>query len=227
MKSTEELQQDYEKYLDLIKRKETELLKSALDEKSTEELEQLIEFAWEQDNKEDNYDNGYLCGMLSNYRKEKLNSQFVFNKENIEKIVRVDKQLKECCKQLKKETENLFNYMLGQKRESFTIFGNINISAGTEFLDCALSVLNEHLLGFSLCQDEDINMRSIFNFDRNYADKVLSYNTQRMTSAYNASEDYHIGFAFYEIYQKGCLSLQDITENIEIYSNIKLEFCIK
>ena len=221
MKSTEELHQDYEKYLDYVRCGRYGFTYETLDSHSIEELEALANFGWSDETGEELYE------IFIRRRKRKMNMQFVFNKENINAIVRVDKQLKECCRQLKKETENLFNYMLEQKRERFTIFGNINISAGTEFLDCVLSVLNEHLLFFSLCQDEDINTRSIFNFDRNYVDKVLSYNTQRMTSAFNVSEDCHIGFAFYELYQKGCLSLQDIIENIEIRSNIKLEFCIK
>jgi hypothetical protein len=141
MKSTEELQQDYEKYLDYVRCGKYGFTYETLDSHSIEELEELANFGWTDDESED------LYAIFIRRRKRKMNMQFVFNKENIDAIARVDKQLKECCRQLKKETENLFSYMLEQKRERFTIDGNIKIWTGAEFLDCALSVLNDHLLG--------------------------------------------------------------------------------
>ena len=218
MKSTEELQQDYEKYLDYIRCRRYGFTYEELDSHSIKELETLANFGVCDEMGEELYE------IFIHRRKRKMNMQFVFNKENINAIVRVDKQLKECCRQLKKETENLFDYMLEQKRERFSIGGNIKIWGGNEFLDCALSMLDECLLSFSLSDREEINFMSIFNFDKNYANKVLSYNTQKKMIIYNALEGCHIGYAFYKLYRNGCLSLQDIIECDSVHSEVDLHY---
>lgn len=218
MKTAEELQQDYIKYLDYVRCGKYGCTYDKLDSHSIEELEALANFGWNNDDSED------LYGIFIRRRKRKINTQFVFNKENIEAIIRIDKQLKECCQQLRKETETLLNHMLEQGRVHFCITGNLNISTGSSFLDCALSVLDENLLSFSLRNDEDISTKSIFNFDTNFADKMLSYNTQRMMYTCNPLKDCHIGFTFFELYRKSCLSLQDIVESIGIQSEMHLHY---
>mgnify|MGYP001160691511 CR=1 FL=1 len=218
MKTEEELQQDYIKYLDYVRCGKYGLTYDKLDIHSIEELETLANFGWNNDDSED------LYGIFIRLRKRKMNTQFVFNKENIEVIIRTDKQLKECCQQLRKETESLLNHMLEQRRVHFLITGNINITTGSSFLDCAVSVLDENLLSFSLRNDEDISTKSIFNSDTNFADKMLSNKTQRMMSACNSLKDFHIGFAFFELYRKSCLSFQDIVESIGIQSEMHLHY---
>ena len=212
MKTAEELQQDYEKYLDYVRCDRYGFTYDELNNHSIEELQALGCLGWSDEAGEE------LYRIFILRRRTKMNMQFVFDKESIEAIVLIDKQLKEHCRQLKKETENLINYMLEQKKESFYINGFIKIRGSNSFFDCAISVLDEYLLSFRLDNHEDINMLSIFNFDRNYADKILTHNTQRMMFAYNALEGCHLGYAFYELYRNGCLSLQDIVEDINGFS---------
>ena len=218
MKTREELEQDYEKYFDDVCCGKRHFAWSELGEHhSVEELETLAGFGWSDDAGED------LYRIFILRRRTKMNMQFVFNKENIEAIVRVDKRLKECCRQLKEETEKLCNFMSEQER-GFDVSGTINIRKNNDdsFFDCAISVLDYNLLSF-VCRDiRDIDHLAFFNFDRNYADKVLSYNTQRMMVASNAFEGGHIGYAFYELYRNGCLSLQDIVDDIEFHMEIHL-----
>ncbi len=218
MKSSEELQQDYITYLDYVRCGKYGFIYDKLDSHSIEELETLANFGWNNDDSED------LYGIFIRRRKRKMNTQFVFNKENMEAIIRTDKQLKEWCQQLRKESESLLNYMLEQGRVQFRITGKLNITTGSSFLDCAFSVLDENLLSFSLHNDEDISTKSIFNFDTNFAEKILSYNTQKMMSACNPLKECHIGFTFFELYRKSCLSLQDIVDSIEIQSEMHLHY---
>ena len=224
MKSKEDLQQDYENYLDYVRCGRYGFTYEELDSHSIEELETLANFGWSDEAAEELYE------IFIRRRKRKMNMQFVFNQENIHAIVQIDKQLKDCCRQLKQETETVFNQMLEQKRENFSIEGSIKIRANSELLDCAFSVLDENLLYFSLNPRNDIdsiNLVPIFNLDRNYAAKVLSYNTQKAMIVYNALEDCHIGYAFYKLYRESCLSLQDILEIVIINGEIKPCYYIK
>lgn len=218
MKSMEELRQDYEKYLDYIRCGRHCDTYHELKLYSVKELETLADFGWSDETGEELYE------LFIRRRKGKLNMQFVFNKDNINAIVHIDKQLKDCCRQLKKEAETVFNQMLEQKREYFSVEGGIKIVSSGCCLDCALSVLNENLLCFTLNSHNDmesIDFVPIFNLDRNYAGKVLSYNTQKAMTVYNVLEGCHIGYAFYKLYRESCLSLQDIIEIVAIKGEIK------
>jgi len=224
MRSTEELQQNYQKYLDYLRCGIYGFTYEELDQHSIEELETLANFGWTDEVSEELY----KIFMLR--RKRKLNQQFVFNQETILTIVDLDKKLTNYCRELKKEAESLFRQMQEQKRENFNLDGKIKINGNGSFIDCGLSVLSDHLLSFSINSREEIknlNLQKIFDFDRNYADKVLSYNTQQVAKTLDELAGCRIGFAFFELYRESCLSLQDILElqglqreiNIRYYSN--------
>jgi hypothetical protein len=224
MKSTEDLQQDYQNYLDYLRCGRYGFTYEELDQHSVEELETLANFGWSDDVSEELYE----IFMLR--RKRKLNQQFVFNQETIRAIVDLNKELTDNCRKLKKEAESLFLQMQEQKRENFRLNGQINFNGNNEIIDCGLSCMNNNLLSFGIdSRDgiEGLNIWSIFNFDRNYADKVLSYHTQRAIVNLDKLADCHIGFAFFYLYRKSCLSLQDMLEiqglqreiNIRYYSD--------
>lgn len=83
MKSSEELQQDYITYLDYVRCGKYGFIYDKLDSHSIEELETLANFGWNNDDSED------LYGIFIRRRKRKMNTQFVFNKENMEAITDV------------------------------------------------------------------------------------------------------------------------------------------
>jgi len=220
MKTTEELQQDYQKYLDYLRCGRYGFTYDKLDQHSVEELETLANIGWYDDIGEELYE----IFMLR--RKRKLNQQFVFNRESICAIVDLDKKLTDCCRELKKEAESLFLQMQEHKREKFTIEGKISIRGNDSFIDCGLSFMNDHLLSFSINSFRDgidgFNHLPIFNFDRNYADKILSINIQQVAKTFDKLAVCRIGYAFFTLYREGCLSLQDMFEiGIEREINIR------
>lgn len=209
MKSTEELQKDYQKYLDYLRCGRYGFTYEELDQHSIEELEILASFGWSDAVSEELYE----IFMLR--RKRKLNQQFVFNQKTIQAIVDLDKKLTNYCRELKNEAESLFRQMQENKRENFNLEGKIKIDGNGLFIDCGLSVMNDHLLSFGITSRdkiENINLQMIFDFNRNYADKILSYSTQQVIKTFDELAGCRIGYAFFELYSKGCLSLQDMLE---------------
>ena len=84
MRSTEELQQNYQKYLDYLRCGIYGFTYEELAQHSIEELETLANFGWTDEVSEELY----KIFMLR--RKRKLNQQFVFNQETIQTIVDLD-----------------------------------------------------------------------------------------------------------------------------------------
>jgi len=221
MKSTEELQQDYQKYLDHLRCGKYGFTYEELDRHSVEELETLANFGWSDEVSEEMYE----IFMLR--RKRKLNEQFVFNQETIQAIVDLDKKLKDYCRELQNEAESLFRQMQEHKRENFNLNGNIKIDGNGSFIDCGLSVMNDHLLSFGITSRdkiENLNLQTIFDFNKNYADKILSYSTQQVVKTFDELSGCHIGYAFYELYHKSCLSLQDMLEIQGLQREINIHY---
>jgi len=209
MKNTEELQQDYQKYLDYLRCGRYGFTYEELDQYSVEELEILANFGWSDRISEELYE----IFMLR--RKRKLNEQFVFNQETIRAIVDLNKKLTDYCRELKNEVESLFSQMQEYKRENFNLNGKIKIDGNGSFIDCGLSVMNDHLLSFGITSRdkiENLNLQAIFDFNSNYADKILSFSTQQVIKTFDELAGCRIGYAFFELYSKGCLSLQDMLE---------------
>jgi len=219
MKDIADLRRVYEECLNDIRCGNRGLIYAELNGYSVEELEELAGFGWSDEIGEQLYEIFIHC------RKREMNRQFVFDKESIKAIVRIDQHLKECCRRLKKETKTIFSEMLEQEKEHFYIDGGIKLSAarGDSFLACAMGMLDSGVLDFSVGKShsiEEIDFVPLFDVDRNYADKVLSYNTQKAMAVYTPLEGCHIGYAFYKLYRDGCLSLQDIVEITEIEGEI-------
>lgn len=219
MKDTEKLQQTYELLLDLVEQGKNGLASIEANKYTVEKLEQLTTLGWENEAGEELFKILMLC------RKEKLNSQFIFDNENIGTIIHIDQQLRICCQILKKELENEFFRLLERKKadKNFIpyICGFITINAGESLLELSLS-LNENLLSFSITihgdnlNTEKIDQLSLFDFKTNYADKIESSNN-KLTSC-------HIGYAFYTLYSQSYLCLQDIVEIVGIEGEIKSRY---
>ena len=221
MRNIEELQQDYQKYLTYLHCGRYGFAYDKLDQHSVEELETMANFGWSDDISEELYE----IFMLR--RKRKLNQQFVFNQETIQEIVELDKKLTNYCRELKKETEELYNQMQEQNRYYFTINGEVVVQGCSPFIDCALTSINENLLSFSISSldgIEHLNLISIFNFERNYADKILSYNTQKAVKIFDEARICHIGYPFFLLYRKSCLSLYDILEICGLQKEINIRY---
>jgi len=221
MKSTEELQQDYQKYLDYLRCGRYGFTYEELDQHSIEELETLANFGWSDGISEELYE----IFMLR--RKRKLNEQFVFNRETIQAIVDLNNKLTDYCQELKNEAESLFRQMQENKREKFTLEGKIKIDGNGSFIDCGLSVMNENLLSFSITSRdkiENLNLQTIFDFNSNYADKILSFSTQQVIKTFDELAGCRIGYAFFELYCKSCLSLQDMLEIQGLQREINIRY---
>jgi len=220
-KSTEELQQDYQKYLDYLRCGKYGSIYEELDQHLVDELETLANFGWSDEVSEELYE----IFMLR--RKRKLNEQFVFNQETIRAIVDLDKKLKDYCRELKNEAESLFRQMQEYKRENFNLEGKIKINGNGSFIDCGLSVMNDQLLSFSITsrdEKESLNLLPIFDFGRNYADKILSYSTQQVVKTFDVLTGCHIGYAFFSLYRESCLSLQDMLEICGLQREIYIHY---
>jgi hypothetical protein len=221
MKSKEELQQDYEQYLAYLRCGKYGFTYDTLDSHSIEELETLAGFVW---NDEIGLD---LYRIFILRRKRKMNMQLICNQENIKAIIHIDKQLKECCRQLKKETEDAFHQMLEQRRKNFSITAVVDIIPEDSFLHCAVSVLDGQIMGYPINSHdniESVNNAPIFSFEKNYAKEILAWNTDWATFGYQKLEAAHIGYPFYKLYHKSCLSLQDIFRISEIRGEIELHY---
>jgi len=216
MKSKNQLKQQHALLLDLVKQGKDEIAIASFEEYSVEELEQLLDFCWEDKVGID------LYKIFLNCRKKKMNKLFIFNEENIKAILHIDQQLKSSCQQLKKEAEREFPRLIERKKAKedewfFTwLSGLIKINAGEPFLEIALS-FQEKLLSFSVALGSDnldndkINKLPLFDFTTNYA-QSLEIN--------NELESHHIGYAFYKLFSESYLSLQDIIEIVGIRVDI-------
>ncbi|HOG19294.1 MAG TPA: hypothetical protein PKW37_02465 [Salinivirgaceae bacterium] len=221
MRNIEELQHDYQKYLTYLHCGRYGFTYDELDQHSVEELETMADFGWSDDISEELYE------ILMLRRKRKLNQQFVFNRETIQEIVELDKKLTNCCRELRKETEELYNQMQEQNRYNFTINGEVVVQGSGPFIDCALTSINENLLSFSISSRdgiEQLNLISIFNFERNYANRILSYNTERAVKVFDETRSCHIGYPFFLLYRKSCLSLYDILEICGLQKEINIRY---
>ena len=89
---TIDLRKQYDTLLDLMQHNEDEQAITSAHKYTIEELGQLANFSnWDDDAEE------HLFKILLFVRKEKLNEQFIFNKENILAIRRIDENLKAIC----------------------------------------------------------------------------------------------------------------------------------
>jgi len=148
-------------------------------------------------------------------RKRKINEQLIFNQETIQAIVDLDKKLTNYCRELKNEAESLFSQIQEYKRGRFNLNSKIIIDGNDSFIDCGISVMNDHLLSFGItsCDKiENLNLHAIFDFNSNFTDKILPFSTQQVIKSFDRLAGCHIGYAFYELYHNSCLSLQDMLE---------------
>jgi hypothetical protein len=238
MKSTKQLQQQYEVLLELVKRGKDELALMSAHEYPVDELEQFANLGYVDEFGED------LYKIFMYQRKRKLDKQFVFNQDNIKAIICIDHLLKNCCEQLKANVESEFIRLLELKKVNKGLFtphieGYININAGDLILENTLAFI-ENLLYFSfvIFEDDDFNRiqkLSLFDLDTNYASEIGTGKLQLKTdetgnkSLFNGFDrisnkeldGQHIGYAFYKLYLESYLSLKDIIEIVGIEGEMR------
>jgi len=190
---------------------------SLQDTHSVETLEEFANLVCEDEVKD--YWNGFLFGYLMRHRKEKLNQQFTFNKDNIEAIVRIDKYFKESCQKLKEEAEResnrLFDRLKANEIRTFTLYGSIIPCIDNYLLNNIPCEQRKETLTFQMNTPVEKDMEnsvSIFDITTNYADKIDMFN--------NELSGRHIGYAVYKLYSDSCFSLQDIIKISDIESEI-------
>ncbi|NLA23736.1 MAG: hypothetical protein GX879_02105 [Bacteroidales bacterium] len=174
MKSIEELQKDYEKYLEYVRQDKSTFWYEKLEKHSMEDLQQLINFGYIGEDGEE------LFKILLGCRKKKANEQFIYNQENINKILQIDQDLKAGCKQLKIETEKELYQLLERINidDKFLaeISGFLRLNLGDPVLENAFS-FHENTLSYSvILHTLDAYKRvlnsSLLNLETNYADKI-------------------------------------------------------
>ena len=87
--------------------------------------------------------------------------------------------------------------------------------------------MNDQLLSFSITSRDEIeslNLLPIFDFGRNYAEKILSYSTQQVVKTFDVLTGCHIGYAFFSLYRESCLSLQDMLEICGLQREIHIHY---
>lgn len=205
-----ELEHTYQKCLDYLRCGAYSCAYKEVDKYSIEELEALANFGWSDSIGEE------LYSILMRCRKGKLNEQFFFNEKSIQAIIELDQKLKACCRKLKEDVKGAFSQMIEQERKYFCVQGYIKIDGANSFVDCGLSVLDEGILQSCYLNRknkiEDVNLSPMFDFQRNYAEEIFSHDTRQAMKAHSEIYDCHIGYAFRQLYQNSCLSLQDMLE---------------
>ena len=211
MRTTEELKQNYNEYLDFLRCG----LFEKLEKYSVEELEKMADFYTHYS--EDGYK---LFDAICRVRKQKMNEVFVLSKEHFDAFIKLDKKLKECCLLQKKTYQRL---MSETKREDFFVTSRLEFD--DNYLNpiiCKVLSMSSHFQLFYLSEvSED------FDLESNYADKLFAENTQIATAIRSQLSNCHIGYAFYTLYHESCFSLQDMLKIEGIDITIQIATTIK
>jgi hypothetical protein len=198
-----------------------------LDKCTIEELEKLAEVEWDffYTRGEPFFNLGKSFSKIAAlHRKKKLNEQFVFNKKNIQAIVKVDQLFKSTCQLLKREVQKEYNNLMAREKQNpnyfyFQIKARITIhSYETKFMNTFLDWADyDHIdtlnnsphpssFQFTLSTNkeiwpENIDELPIFDFTTNFSNKLGDN---------KILAEHHIGYAFYSYYSESLLSLKDM-----------------
>jgi hypothetical protein len=175
-----------------------------------------------------------LLNDILSVRQEKLNSNFVFTPENIEKILWIDKQLKDCLNSLLQEGTRIVRRLNCEMKKKDTFFNDYEIEA----LVCpVITEWNEEAQ--AMCESENeiydlLNGRSycdnnaLVRFDPRHSRDECYFgdlNWNRMIGARNGEfEKYHIGYAMHELYSHSFWSLPDIVKINGFDATIHVEY---
>jgi hypothetical protein len=172
-------------------------------------------------------------------RQHKLNKDFVFTPEHIEKFIWIDEEIKKCLNSLRKEGEE-------KVKELELIIKNEK----SYFIDYEIeAVINPRILIWkeefqSLCEpDEDDGIIDVIDgyhydtffrlkFDPRHLDHSLYFeefntidNWNTMVGAKNNEfENYHIGYGMHELYEHSLWSLSDIMKINDFWCELKVEY---
>lgn len=213
---------------------------------SVEELEETIEgISYEEskvvsgEDKREEEVYRQLFDLILNCRKRKLDAQFDYNQQNIDKIIHIDTQLKQCCAQLKekvKAAEKWCFRMVESKddHEFCRISASIFIDASTTTQDNKI-VLGD--LGYPLSErfgyvsgfwspgiDMPLNKESIETIKQMPIFDVITNHAEKFDSNIRFKTSEHISHALYLLHQVYYFSLSDIMEIHRFHGGLTLDF---
>jgi hypothetical protein len=198
-------------------------------EKSIEKLEEKALQIWSARRKKRNREE--LKSILRD-RQSKLNEQFVFTPENMEKILDLNQRLMNCFEKAKEEGLKLFHDMETRMTNGDPFLQDYEIEANIipviiiqnkkdgeweEPDDGILCLLNE------LCPSSilNLNIKGGIDTDDIYFKKSLNWN--EMVGARNGELDEHyICYAMHELYEHAFYSLQDIIQINTLWVDINV-----
>jgi len=168
-------------------------------------------------------------------RQHKLNEEFVFTPEHIEKILWIDQEIKKCVHTLQKEGEKMVKELdlLTKKKNSF--FNDYEILA---VIDPKILIWKEE--SQSLCEpDEEDGIIDVIDNYHHETNFRLEFNPHHAEhSCYfsdfnwniligaknNEFANYHIGYGIHELYDHSLWSLQEIVKINAIWCDLKVEY---
>ena len=201
-----------EQYLDFMKSEEYNFIEE-WEKMSIKVLEGVIKNVnwWLALENPDRYEEmQQLCNLLFQTRKNILDAHFIYDQENIDKMITLNKRFEDCCILLKEEVKETFTRLNMRKHNNemffnFYLHGGIHVHNSHIEYDLACGPMSpKHKGGYLTFRVENegninrINQYLIFDTEANYADKI------------GIRVNEHISYAFYHYYNNSYLSLSDM-----------------
>jgi hypothetical protein len=166
-------------------------------------------------------------------RQEKLNDAFVFTPENIEKILWIDRQLKDRINKLQQEGERIVRRLEREIKKKNSLFNDYEIMVLVfpkilEWSEEEQSMIEpedriHELLECNSHHDTHIEFDPSYKHNCYFDEEKLNWNN--MIGARNGEfEGHHIGYAMHELYDHTLWSLPDIVKINEFWYDIRVEY---
>ena len=165
-------------------------------------------------------------------RQIKLNRDFVFTPEYIEKFLWIDREIKKCVNKLQKRGERLNKHLERQIKKKNSFFNDYEIEA---LIDPKILVWKEEYQSLSELDDDDgiLNVIDEFHYNNHFK---LEFNLRHPHSCYfhdnwntmvgagDTFANYHIGYGMHKLYDHSFWSLSDIVKINEIWCDLRVEY---
>jgi len=178
-----------------------------------------------------NWDRDTLRGLLEE-RKRKLNKDFVFTPEYIEKFLWIDREIKKCVQKLQQQGEKVIKDLekLIQKKDAFFIDFEVEAQIFPKIIEWSDNYECE-------CETEDkiVEIIDWIEKEHNYILRFspalkdsscyfsdLNWNDHELGARKGTFADYHIGYGMHELCSHSLWSFPDMMRINEIWCDLKV-----